>query len=40
MQSRIVLCALALILSACYNKEPQAVVIPVPEEMVVEWRAE
>ena len=40
MQSRIVLCALALILSACYNKQPTAVVTPVPEEMVAEWRAE
>jgi hypothetical protein len=37
---RTALCACALFLSACYNKQPQATVTPIPEEMEVEWRAE
>jgi PBP1b-binding outer membrane lipoprotein LpoB len=41
MTIRIIPCALiALILSACSTPAPIAIVIPVPQEMEVEWRAE
>jgi outer membrane PBP1 activator LpoA protein len=41
MSIRIIPCVIiALILSACHNKEPRAIVIPLTAEMEVEWRAE
>jgi len=41
MSIRIIPCVIAaLLLSSCFTKEPQAVVIPLAAEMEVEWRAE
>ena len=41
MSIRIIPCLIAaILLTSCVNKQPQAVVIPLPAEMVVELRAE